>query len=71
MRLPDVILVLGPIVLLAFALGIVDAQFIRFLVLGGVFLAGTGGLAYWLLSRSRRSRSRENQNRNKEGPNGP
>jgi len=67
MRLPDVILVLGPIVLLAFALGIIDAQFIRFLVLGGVCLAGAGGLAYWLLGRSRRNRSQEHQNQDKEG----
>ena len=47
MRLGDLILVLGPIVLLAFALGVIDAAFIRVIVIA-VVVAGVG---YWVATR--------------------
>ena len=65
MRLQDVIIVLGPLVLLAFGLGIIDAGVIRFLVIAGVFLA----LAAWIVSRKSKSRSKveEPEDEDREG----
>ncbi len=40
MRISDLLLVLGPLVLLAFALGVIDASAIRVLVILGLVAAG-------------------------------
>ena len=68
MRLSDLILVLGPIILIAFALGVVDAAFIRVIVITAV-VAGAG---YWLATRlagkQKKSRSSRDDNEGEEGP---
>lgn len=69
MRLSDLILVLGPIVLIAFALGVVDAAFIRVIVITAVVAAG----GYWFATRfagkhKKPPRSRDD-NRDEEGQN--
>lgn len=47
MRLGDLILVLGPMVLLAFALGVINAELIRVIVITVVVAAG----GYWIAIR--------------------
>jgi len=68
MRLSDLILVLGPVVLIAFALGLVDAAFIRVIVITAV-VAGAG---YWiairLAGKQKKARSSGDDNRDEEGP---
>jgi hypothetical protein len=68
MRLSELILVLGPIVLIAFALGLIDAAFIRLLVITAVVAAA----GYWIAVRlagtqKKRGRSGEDR-RDRDGP---
>jgi hypothetical protein len=61
MRLGDLILVLGPIVLIAFALGVIDAELIRVIVITAVVAGGGYYVATRLAGRRKGSgRSRGN-----------
>jgi len=69
MRLSDLILVLGPIVLIAFALGVVDAAFIRVIVITAVVATAGYWFATRLAGKQRKGGSSGDANRDEEGQN--
>jgi hypothetical protein len=69
MRLSDLILVLGPIVLIAFALGVVDAAFIRVIVITAVVAAAGYWFATRLAGKQKKPGNTRDDNRDEEGQN--
>lgn len=68
MRLSDLILVLGPIILIAFALGVVDAAFIRVIVITAIVAAAGYWIATRLAGKQKKRGGSGDDNRDEEGP---
>ncbi|MEF8823862.1 MAG: hypothetical protein V5A74_07100 [Desulfohalobiaceae bacterium] len=68
MRLSDLILVLGPVILIAFALGVVDAAFIRVIVITAVVAAAGYWFATRLAGKHKKARGSGDANQDEEGP---